>query len=196
MPYKSRFDQRRYDRERYHKKKRHEDYARARKVNFTMRLPEQMLAVLQRLAIEGVAKGTNPWRTPQEVGRALLALGLQAMKGEHDTVDEYLPHLRLEEKLSGLDRAQRSAEAMYAMAKKNIKALLDIDADDTALQYYATTITEARELPKTVWSRWLIGQLEKTFPALAEEEKGGRVPGVQLGKRRAKSLEIVRSTKR
>jgi hypothetical protein len=182
MPYADRKDRQAYDRKRYRYQKKGEATV-TRKLVFTMRLPDQFLAILQRLAMEGVAKGTNPWRTTQDVAKGLMDEGLIAIRGKYDTVDEFLPQLELEQQIANTDRARRSVEYMLAMTKKNIKAMMEIDAEVTALHAYSDAVEAARRLPRTIWRDWLISQLERTFPEFSRLERTGKVPGVSLSSR-------------
>lgn len=190
MPY-TKTKRREYDKQRYRKKVDSDHAEKVRKIYFNLRVPEQWVAQFQRLAMEGLARGTNPWKTSQEVCRAMIVKGFEAYHHErHDediANDDFMPQLQLEQQLSSLERSQRTAEAMLGMARRNIRSLLNINAEETAQQYYGTAMDSARELPASVWQAWLVRELEKAFPELAKEHNAGRTPGIKLrkGDRRA-----------
>lgn len=166
-----------------------------RKVNFTMRIPVTMVARMQMIAAESMMRGKYPWKTTQEVARALLELGFHGLKNELESVDEYLPELRLEQQLNRMHKARQTAMSMFNMAKQNLNALLDVKADAAALQYFHTALLASEELPPTVWSEWLIRQLRETYPSMAKRHDKGDVGGVSLlstAERRKKERKTVK----
>lgn len=155
-------------------------------------LPATHVAQMNRMASEALLAGKGPWKSMQEVARALIAAGFEHFKNQSDEMREFMPQFELEHQLSTIARSKQTAHSMLALARENIGSLIDIDADDEALRYYASAMERAGELPQTVWSRWLIEQLIKAFPDLEKEALAGRVPKVQLLRARKMLADVRR----
>src|SRR5579862_1826543 len=165
----------------YYQKRKANDAGKAteKKVFFPMRVPENVLARIHRIAAEGYYTGKYPWRTAQEVMRAMLVRGLRAMADEGDEIAaEGIDAIEMMSTLEAMQRTQRQAQSMYAKAREVIGALLDVGAENEALQQYTSTMQLARKLPDTIWASWLQQEMERTFPQLKAEEH--RTPGVSL----------------
>lgn len=146
-----------------------QEQASERKVLFPIRIPEGVLARIQRLTHDGIARGTHPWKTPAETIRALLILGLESLKGVDSVIDEMLPYLNLTKQLEGIGGNRRECQSAMHKAGVEIQELIGIGAKDEALQYYHVTLEAAKEMPPTVWRDWLVDELSHKFPQLHKQ---------------------------
>lgn len=144
------------------------------------RLPQSLVARVERILIEGVAKGTYPWRTKSETYKALITRGLKSLAGSSDVVDEYLPYLEVRQQLDAMAGARLDAEALMAKARTEVASLLEVDARDQAVQYFHMVLSAAEKMPPTVYRDWLTQTLRDEFKDLQEE----RPRGVKLVKGR------------
>src|SRR4029077_8392195 len=103
MPY-TREQRREYERKRYAKKKKEQGRGRPRYIPLALRLPDTWIAQMQRMAMENIALGHHPWKTTQEVARALISYGFIALKDD-DSVSQFVPQLELQQRLEQVDRA-------------------------------------------------------------------------------------------
>jgi len=133
-----------------------------------LRLPASLVSRIQRLTLEGIARGTHPWRTYTETYHALILRGLESL-GSDPLVAELLPHLKLQEQIQSIRVQRKEVEASLRLADEEISALLEIKADKEAAQYFHAARSAAADLPATIWRDWLIARLDKRFPHLARE---------------------------
>lgn len=146
-----------------------------KKVLWSGRLPETLIARIQRVTLEGVATGRYPWKSMTEAVTNLIQRGFASLKGD-PFIDEMLPHLEMAQHLDRIRNIRREAASVLNTAKSEIAELLNIGAVDGAVRYYHMTMEAAHRLPPTEWRDWLITEMKKAFPELAR----GKVKGVSL----------------
>lgn len=154
------------------KKRQQETGAVEKKILFSGRLPETLLARIQRITLEGLATGRYPWKTITEAVTNLLQRGLGTLKGD-PFIDEMLPHLEMAQHLDRVASLRREAQTVLSKARQEIGELLNIGAQDGAITYYHVTMDAARKMPPTEWRDWLIKELKAAFPEFAKIKPRG-----------------------
>jgi len=139
-----------------------------RKVTMNVRLPEYLVGLIHRMTMEALAKGTHPWKTTSETTRALLVLGIEALKikDDNDVGDGDWAGIVLGEDLNRIASERRQAEMAAIRASEEIQRLLSIGSQDTAAQLYTRVMKNLHNLPPSTWRDWAMNKLEKNFPEL------------------------------
>lgn len=165
-----------------------------KKVLWQGRLPETLVARIQRVTIEGVATGKYPWRTQTECATDLLRRGFASLKGD-PFIDEMLPHLEMAQHLDRVSQLRREAQSTLNKARTEISELLNIGSNDGAATYYHVTMEAARKMPPTEWRDWLIKELKSSYPDLARiKPKGVALKSIAKAKKKAKGIHrLVRA---
>lgn len=143
-----------------------------KKVLWSGRLPETLIARIQRVTLEGIATGRYPWKTVTECVTNLLQRGFATLKGD-PFIDEMLPHLEMAQHIDRLQSLRREAQTVLNKARQEIAELLNIGARDGAVAYYHVTMEAARKMPPTEWRDWLMKELRAAFPDLAKQKPTG-----------------------
>lgn len=154
------------------KKRQHQTGNDEKKVLWSGRVPETLIARIQRITLEGIATGRYPWKTTTEAVTNLLQRGLGTLKGD-PMIDEMLPHLEMTQHLDRIQAIRREAQTTLNKARQEISELLQIGAKAGAINYFHMTMDAARKLPPTEWRDWLVGELKKSFPDLVREKAKG-----------------------
>lgn len=148
---------------------------REKRVLFTCRLPEPLIARIRKLVDEGIATGKYPWRSMAAAVLALILGGFERMKGD-EYVDEMLPYLRSMSHIDGIRAHRSEAQAAVSRFKTEISELLHIKAVDEAATYFHTMIAEFEDMPPNVWRDWMLKEAKRAFPQLiAMKPKSVRV---------------------
>lgn len=166
MPFsgeKKRAYNRRYYRERQAQTARRGD----KKILVSFRAPESLIARLDRLLLEGVAgKIAFPWKTRGNMFVGLLIAGLEHWKAHEPAIEELIPYLTAQSRITGMRTQRQEAYALLAITKDEIQELLAIGAEVEAKQVYHVAMEAVRQLPRTIWNDHLVSELTKAFPQL------------------------------
>ena len=180
MPHVDPDARRRYARD-YYSEKRSHPRRRAptnpdeQKVIFSTRLPMSIIARMRKLADEGIANHTYPWRSMAEVHKALLLRGFDSLKGD-PMIDEMLPYLQAVSQIDGIASHRKEAQAAWSRAHQEILELLKIKAVQEAGQYFHVILHAVEEMSPNVWRDWMLARLKTGFPKLLTM----KVKGIQL----------------
>lgn len=185
MPYSDPEDKKRSNRESYQRRKGRnaviQPTEKPAEKFVHARIPITWIGRISQIATEGLLTGRYPWKSNSEVTRALIGFGFEHLAAGGDEEMQLLrPMMELDAQISAVDRARTQALSSAAKLKTNLKAMVAINANDAALQYYHTAMNLIRAMPPTLWSKWLLEEIEKTFPDFAKREKTGKIPSVSL----------------
>lgn len=184
-----------WNRNHYLKKKKKQQQAVGgdeKKVLWHGRMPETLIARVQRITLEGIATGRYPYKNVTEAMTDFVRRGMGTLKGD-PMIDEMLPHLEMAQHLDRIQALRREAQTTLNKARQEISELQTIGASDGALNYFHITMEAAHRMPPTEWRDWLIDELTKSFPDLAKlKPKGIKLTGNGNNGRTAHGKKKVR----
>lgn len=168
---------RQYNSRHYEKSRRVRSKEKERRVPFSCRLPEQLLAILQRITLEGLATGKYPYQNVGEAVADVLRKGLGTLRDQDEMIEAIWPGLQVAHQLDQVASIRRQAQVIVNRLHEEVSELLAIGAKQEALQYFWGVMDQIKKMPATAHRDHAIKRLERDFPKFAKEK---RVPGVRL----------------
>jgi hypothetical protein len=140
--------------------------ASGERVTISCQVPPTIARRIQDICYEGRATGRWPWRTPGDVHRYLLVVGLGAFATTIDVEDDTVQWHQLSHSVEGLATDREAAEHLHDAICREIDALIRIKADKAATQQLHLLVPDILRVPSQVWREWLVRELRGNYPDL------------------------------
>lgn len=160
--------QRQYNRKHYLKKKRMAGALDEKKVLLSARVPEYIVARLQRLMALGLVTGKYPCKSMGEAVVWMLKEGLKSLRDDPEMGDS-VKYVEAREAIEGVATVRREGLRLLHRASEEVAAMLSIGAEIEAQTYFNQALTALYELTPTVWSIEAEKQFKAKFPDLAKD---------------------------
>lgn len=173
--------QRKYNAKYYAKRRREREKAREHRIHVSLRLPEQLVAIVQTMIIETVAHGKYGYRSFSQAVEDLLHKGIEwwAQHPDDDgAIENRLAAVRVSAQIDNISRQRRQAQIIVHRLREEVAEMQGAGNNQIiALQFYKATMDEVLKMPPTIWRDYAIKELEKEFPKFAKTKK---VPAMVL----------------
>lgn len=180
MPTEHERAQRRKHNRTYYEK--HQQAARReaeRKIHFQCRLPGSLVGRIHAVTMEAVAAGKWPYKTIGDTVADLLVRGLGTLRGD-EMIDAMMPYLELMQSVNHEETHEREMRSLSMKVRTRVSALLGIGADRHALACYGNTMERIEKMPESIWTVWLMKELQTAFPEMERHYRKGGTPPVTI----------------
>lgn len=139
------------------------------KVLWSVRLKQSIVGRLDRLLLEGLAKGTYPWKTRSQQAADLLIRGLDSLK-DGESIDEALQYLQAVRHSESIRQHRREAQSAWAIVDEELRELKAIKAHDQAVHQFWANYSAFEAMSPGTWRDWLLKMMRETHKDLYEKQ--------------------------
>lgn len=143
---------------------------------FKCQLPEQLIAIMQRMVRDTGRSGRYNYESVSEAAQDLIRRGIGTCREEHEAAADAWPGLEVMHLLDVVAKQRRQIQTMTQKLREEVNALHEAKADREAIQYFHAVMDAIAKMPPTAHRDAAIKTLKREFPDLVK----AHVPGVRL----------------